>query len=126
MRRAWRRGDEEAFHLWRHETKDLWYAVRLLAGAWPGPLGALAAELRELSSVLGEEHDLTVLAASLEEAGGEPPLLTPALQRAIARRRALLRERARPLGERLWAEPADAFGHRFAAYWTSWADGLGA
>ena len=124
MRRAWRTGEDEAFHLWRHEAKDLWYAMRLLAGAWPRPLDALAAELREVSNVLGEEHDLTVLAAALGGGDrGEPSLLTPRLERAIARRRNKLRGRARPLGERLWAEPAPAFGKRLARYWACWADG---
>ena len=74
----------EDFHAWRKATKDLWYAVRLFEPAWPGPLDALAAELHALSQLLGDEHDLTVLRGALGDAGGDPPLLTPRLERAIA------------------------------------------
>jgi hypothetical protein len=114
----------EAFHAWRHEAKDLWYVTRLLEPAWPGPLAALVAELHEASSLLGDEHDLTVLRLSLSgEARGEPPLLTLRLARSIDRRQGALRERLRPLGERLWVEPPKAFGTRLAKCWEVWRQG---
>src|ERR1051325_6118849 len=56
------------FHAWRKSTKDLWYAVRLFEPAWPGPLGTLATEIHELSQILGDEHDLTVLHEALANA----------------------------------------------------------
>jgi CHAD domain-containing protein len=108
------------YHAWRKATKDLWYAVRLFEPAWPGPLGILAGEVHELSDVLGEEHDLTVLREALADAGGNPPLLTPRLDRAIARRQGRLREHARAAGERLWAEKPRAFANRVLGYWQGW------
>jgi hypothetical protein len=66
-------GTPEAFHAWRHDAKDLWYAVRLLAGAWEGPLDALAVELRDLGKRLGEEHDLTILREALATSVAAPP-----------------------------------------------------
>jgi CHAD domain-containing protein len=121
MRRAYADGDGESFHRWRRQAKDLWYAARLLEPAWPGPLGALAAELHELSALLGDEHDLSILASALDGTQrGEPPLLAPRLARAIQRRQAALRDQARPLGQRLWAEPSRAFGGRLASYWAAW------
>ncbi len=108
------------YHAWRKSTKDLWYAVRLFEPAWPGPLGTLAEEVHELSDVLGDEHDLTVLRQALADAGGNPPLLTPRLDRAIARRQRRLRERAHEAGERLWAEKPRAFAKRVLGYWQGW------
>jgi len=114
---------EEDHHRWRHEAKDLWYAVRLFEPAWPGPLAALAEELRVVSQTLGEEHDLTVLRETLAAEGGDPPLLTPRIARAIARRQAQLRADAHDLGERLWAERPRAFAARLLRYWRRWSRG---
>ncbi|HXT19610.1 MAG TPA: CHAD domain-containing protein [Thermoanaerobaculia bacterium] len=126
-RRGKRRMEEAAasddavdYHAWRKSAKDLWYAVRLFEPAWPGPLGTLAAELHELSQTLGEEHDLTVLRSGLSDAGGDPPLLTARLERAIARRQRRLRQRAREAGERIWAEKPRAFAERILGYWQGW------
>jgi CHAD domain-containing protein len=121
MRRAYANGDGESFHQWRREAKDLWYAARLLEPTWPGPLGALATELHVLSALLGDEHDLSMLACALEGSRrGGPPLPAPRLARAIQRRQAALRHQARPLGQRLWAEPSRVFGERLASYWAVW------
>jgi CHAD domain-containing protein len=123
MRAARTSGGEDDYHRWRHDAKDLWYAVRLFEAAWPGPLAALAEELRSLSLLLGEEHDLTVLRTTL--AATEPPLLTSRLARAIARRQRRLRQEAQGAGERLWAERPQAFAARIRTYWTSDARGPG-
>ncbi|HEV8242277.1 MAG TPA: CHAD domain-containing protein [Thermoanaerobaculia bacterium] len=120
MKAAYANGEAADFHAWRKSTKDLWYAVRLFEPAWPGPLGTLAAAIHELSQLLGDEHDLTVLRDALAAAGGDPPLLTPRLQRAIARRQRRLRERAREAGNRLWAEKPRTFARRILDYWQGW------
>jgi CHAD domain-containing protein len=130
MQTAYATGHDEAFHDWRHQTKDLWYAVRLFEGAWPGPLGALATELQSLSQCLGEEHDLTVLRAGLAPAtdapAEEPSLLTPRVDRAIERRRHELRLEARDAGARLWAESPRDFAKRILGYWSQWHERAGA
>ena len=42
--------------------KDLWYQERLLEDTWPGVMKAQAKEAKKLSKLLGEDHDLAVLA----------------------------------------------------------------
>ncbi len=115
MRAAGASGREEDYHRWRHETKDLWYAVRLFQEAWSRPLGALADELQDLSQLLGDEHDLTVLRATLADSAPSP--LTPRVERAVARRQQRLRQRAHAAGERVWAERPRAFAARILGYW---------
>jgi CHAD domain-containing protein len=121
MRAARESGSEEDHHRWRHEAKDLWYAVRLFEPTWAGPLGVLADELRVVSQLLGDEHDLSVLRATLATSGGDPPLLTPRIARAIDRRQRKLRSQAYDLGERLWAERPRAFAARLTSYWQAWS-----
>ena len=52
-------------HEFRKRAKDLWYLLRLLAGAWPGLLDPSAEQLHELTEMLGDHHDLAVLGEDL-------------------------------------------------------------
>jgi CHAD domain-containing protein len=120
MRGAMRTGTATDYHAWRRDAKDLGYVVRLLGAAWEGPLEALADELQQLGKALGDEHDLTVLHEALLAAGGDPPVLTPRLARAIQRRQQSLRARARAVGGRLWVEKPGPFASRLVGYWQVW------
>lgn len=114
-----RRPDEEAVHEWRKRVKDLWYMTAVLERTFPAVLGAAAEQAHELSSLLGDHHDLAVLAARLT---ADPDLLGGALPAAtmadlIETRQAELIERALPLGRRLYAEKPKRFCARIDAYW---------
>ena len=52
----------ENVHEWRKRVKDLWYHLRLLRDSWPEVLGAVSDQAHELSDLLGDHHDLSVLA----------------------------------------------------------------
>ena len=107
----------ENVHEWRKRVKDLWYDLRLLRGTWPQVLGQLADQAHELSDLLGDHHDLTVLSEDLDgrsEIDGDDATATQAL---IERRQEELLEAAVPIGERLYAEPPKMFVERMRAYW---------
>jgi CHAD domain-containing protein len=101
----------EALHEWRKRVKDHWYHLRLLRDAWPEVMKAYAAEARALSQLLGDDHDLAVFAALLEE---EPSLAAHAdgVLDVVAERRAAAQQEALALGGRLYAEPRRAFARR--------------
>ena len=112
--------DAEASHDWRKRVKDLWYQQRLVAPAWPAVLEAQAEEAHGLSELLGDEHDLAVLAEHL--AGGTPAVpadLAPFCT-LIERRRAELSGDALRLGSRIYAERPRAFATRTEAYLAAW------
>jgi CHAD domain-containing protein len=116
----------EAFHEWRKRSKDHFYHVRLLVPIWPGPLGALEAELDRLTELLGDEHDLADLEATLRSVLLAEPELDSHRQGAGAllvlldRRRHELRREARALGEILFAERPKSLVRRFRAYFEAW------
>lgn len=105
----------ERLHDWRKRVKDYWYHQRLTSPAWPAVLGAQAEEAHELSELLGDDHDLAVLADLL---GGDRSLAPdPAgLLALVAERRGELLAGARHLGALLYAERPGAFGRRTARY----------
>ncbi len=112
--------DPELLHAWRKRAKDLWYHQRLLAPAWPAILCAQAEEAHRLSELLGDDHDLAVLAARLaDETAPLPPAVDAdraALLTLIEQRSHELRAAATQLGHRIYAESPKAFTRRLARY----------
>ena len=132
LRRAERRSEDgRALHLWRKRVKDLRYAAEMLqrrpaggggAGSSSGRrseqarwLRAVARRADGLGELLGEEHDLAVLAERVR-AIGEPFAHEPGARRTllklIARRRRRLRKRALREGRRLYGPKPKRFARR--------------
>lgn len=113
--------DPSDFHLheWRKRVKDHWYHVRLLRNVWPKVMDAYKKEMKLLSDVLGDDHDLAVMAPVLREdpaiCGGEEVLAR--LLDVMVRRRAELQAQARTHGKRIYAEKPKTLVHRFEARW---------
>lgn len=118
MKRA-RSGERaEDVHEWRKRTKDLWYDLRLLHGTWKPVVGETAGQAHELADLLGDHHDLDLLAADLR--ARQTIDEREAIYKLIERRQQQLLKRAIKLGERLFAEKPKAFRRRFKGYWRAW------
>jgi CYTH domain-containing protein/CHAD domain-containing protein len=122
-RRAMRRAEDDpeaaTMHDWRKRAKDLWYLLRLLERVWPELLGETTEEAHRLTELLGDHHDLAVLARDL---AGRPLSddQIGQLSAAIAGRQDELAAEAFELGHRLYAEKPKAFRRRIHAYWKAW------
>jgi CHAD domain-containing protein len=115
----------ENIHEWRKRVKDLWYDLRLLRDSWPKVMAETADGAHELSDLLGDHHDLTVLAEDLRTrdrfpADGDE---LAAVMSVIEVRQEELLEAAVPIGERLYAEAPKDFAKRMRAYWRAWRPG---
>jgi CHAD domain-containing protein len=115
-------GNPEDAHEWRKRAKDLWYQLRILRDAWPEALGPTADQVHELGDLLGDHHDLQVLAEDARERAGlfigkgEAKRLAKLAQR---RQKELLRQ-ALEIGERVYAERPKRFEKRLRRYWLAW------
>jgi CHAD domain-containing protein len=132
LRRSYRRGrkrmgrtrdnpSDENLHEWRKRVKDLWYHLRIVREAGPDVHGETADRAHELSDLLGDHHDLAVLADEVrarEEAFDEGTQRA-ALLSAIRRRQGELVADAFEIGESLYAEKPKAFSRRIEAYWAA-------
>jgi CHAD domain-containing protein len=105
-------GGAQALHEWRKRVKDLRYAAEMLG------LRPLARRADTLGELLGEEHDLALLAALLPAPGYAPfedkrgKQARKALRKQIARRRRRLRKRTMREGERLYRRKPKKFTRR--------------
>jgi CHAD domain-containing protein len=101
-----------AAHAWRKRVKDLRYAAEILG------LRSIARRADRLGELLGEEHDLVVLASLLPPPGRAPfkgkrgKRARKALLKRIARRRRQLHRRALREGERLYRHKPKRFARR--------------
>lgn len=119
---AYRNPSDDGFHEWRKGVKDLWYHLRILNPLWPDVMEELAAQAGELADLLGNEHDLAVLAQTLAADpgafGGAEDVGT--LLGLIEDYRRDLRAAARLLGSRLYADKPKGFVARLENYWQAW------
>jgi CHAD domain-containing protein len=114
LRGARRRRDSKTLHQWRKRVKDLRYVAETLDRG-DRRVHRVARRADRLGEVLGEEHDLALLAQAVRRhrkrfAGERATRKT--LLKLIARRRAKLRRRALRDGERLYRRRPRAFVRR--------------
>ena len=109
----------DRLHDLRKRVKDLWYHGRLLEEAWPRVVKAQSKAAHDLADLLGDDHDLAVLAERVERGAGRgtgTPIDDDVVLDLIARRRAELQAEALPIARRLYAEPPNAFRARLREY----------
>jgi CHAD domain-containing protein len=117
MAEAYQNPESERFHEWRKRAKYHRYHTRLLRDIWPGPMKARRSELKTLTDLLGDEHDLAVFSEVMDAEALFDAGTRETLEGVLEGRRSELRRQARPLGERLFAEPSDEFVTRMRRYW---------
>lgn len=121
FREAYENPADEAFHDWRKTVQQHWRHMQLLSRGWPEVLSGRASEAKELSRLLGDDHDLHVLLAFATDRGKavlsaeELATLTTICRSLQAELRAL----AKPRGARLFAESAGDLSERIALYWSA-------
>lgn len=95
----------KALHEWRKQVKHYLHALEVvLAPGCPSPLRRSIGSARRLADVLGEEHDLALLADALRASAENQDARVAELMHATRLRRRRLRRRALRTGRRLYAE----------------------
>lgn len=120
---AYETAEDEAFHEWRKRVKDLWYDTRLLKRLWYPVLSAFEDEAHQLSSLLGDSHDVSELRHFLQHHSDQVTLADTqkkVLWSLMEHRQYKFRQRAHSLGQKLYAEKPDTFTNRMANYWETW------
>jgi len=122
MRRAYARPSVERFHEWRKAVKYNRHHAQLLYEIWEPVMQPLCDELKRLSELLGQEHDLAVMRAVLCDPTNAfvDPREVEHLLTLRDRRRDRLRARARPVAKRLYAEQPSLYVERIGVIREGW------
>lgn len=109
--------DSETFHELRKCVQWHWHQMKLLSVAWPELFEARAETARNVSQLLGEDHDLAVLNERVQN----DPALTSRTKRTFAdicgARQQKLRKTASVRIQQLFLEKPGAFTSRIEACW---------
>jgi CHAD domain-containing protein len=119
--RAYRVDEDEAFHEWRKYVQRHWRQLLLLAPSWPKAIRPHVALARNLSEILGEDHDLSVLAGIVKTQADELGT-SDAIESYLSlcrTRQVALRRLAHDLGARLLAEKPGSLARRISTYWAT-------
>jgi CYTH domain-containing protein len=111
----------ENFHEFRKRAKDFRYQLGVLTKLWPDVFDAYVSSAKELEQMLGDDHNLAVLTDVVNDDkshGGNKQ----ALHKKIRKKQALLREKARSLGSRIYSESAKTWTRRLEASWNAWTE----
>lgn len=107
-------------HAWRRHVKRFWHALEVLEPARPRVIPALAREAHALADLLGEDHDLAMLATRLKSA--RLALATRRrLRVAIVERRTRIEIDALAIGAQLYAARPRRCRARAGRWWHQWA-----
>lgn len=120
MTKAYRNPNPENFHEWRKRVKYHRYHLRLLNEAWEPVMRARWNQAKQLSDLLGDEHDLSVLKQTLLADEGQFHINASSKEvfvNLLEGQRTQLRCSAKPLGQQLFAEKPKRLSQRLYEYW---------
>jgi CHAD domain-containing protein len=122
MIEAYHTPSDEQFHEWRKRVKYYRYHNRLLQELWKPVLTTNWEQVKELSDLLGDDHDLGVfrqtLLANPKEFGCKRDIQV--FLGLLDRRRGQLHNQAKTLGGYVFAEKPKHLGRRLCRYWQVW------
>jgi CHAD domain-containing protein len=112
---------DDHLHEWRKRAKDLRYHLELLIPLNAPKIKPLATLAKDLTDLLGTDHDLAVLQSLLitTHATTLPQPTHSALQSLLAKRRRSLQRQTRNLARRLYAHKPKPFVGRLESWWAA-------
>ena len=117
LKRANKNPTDDHLHDLRKAVQEHWRHMALLSRAWPEEFAARVTVARDLSQILGDDHDLVLVKAAVAQLqGDEAEKRAAAIVALCERRQSELRDAMKPLAARLYAEQAQAFMDRMAVY----------
>ena len=121
---ARRKTSPENLHEWRKHVQNLWHQLRLLCPIQPDQLRVAVGELKTLSQLLGDDHDLVMLRRFVaRHCARRSPAEVKLLNELIERRQSELRTAAFAVGSRFYTKKPAIFCRQLENYWHAWRTG---
>lgn len=114
---AYEEPTDENFHDLRKAVQWHWRQMSLLSKAWPDEFAVRVNAARELSQLLGDDHDLAMLVAAASHSRDMSDEQKDTAVAVCRQQQQILRATAEYRAKRLFAEKAAPFVARVGAYW---------
>lgn len=111
--------ESEVLHDWRKNTKDLYYPLLSLTPLWKSVISGYTKEIKLLSDILGELHDLYELKLYIQSLIDNPFDFTSVLYFIESQNPSLIEESVL-LGRKIYAENEEQFSERIKKYYTGY------
>ena len=115
--KACKKPSDDRVHDLRKGVQWHWRQMALISRAWSPYFEVRVAAARELSQILGDDHDLAVLVHFAKSEAAAVGSASGAIVKMARARQQELRDEAQPLATRLFAESPEDFVRRIACYW---------
>jgi CHAD domain-containing protein len=114
----------EQFHEWRKRVRYHRYHVELLKDIWPPVLKGRRSAVKELTDLIGDDHDLAVLAETLDEETQRfrPREIVERFGDLCDARRRELQVWALLEGRKLFTDKPKDWKHRVECWWRAWKE----
>jgi CHAD domain-containing protein len=110
----------ENLHEWRKLVKYLWHHLQVVQAIRPDVLDDLADRMHRLGDLLGDDHDLAVLASLLDQGAVSAGEGASGVRAAIERSRAELQREALQMGDEIHRDRPKDLVELLGAYWHEW------
>lgn len=122
LARVGKRAGAENLHELRKRVKDHWYHLRLLEDLWTDMMKASEKSLKDLETLLGNDHNLVVLRETIvaDPASFGEKTDIDLIEHLIERYQKELRKQSLVLAARIYEEKPRAFTRRMAGLWDTW------
>ena len=119
LAKAYKSPSDQKFHDLRKTVQWHWRHMALLSRAWPEYFEVRIHAARELSQLLGDDHDLAMLQAAVKSIGKTTDTGYRQVIRLARGRQEELRADCFERARRIFAEPHEDFVRRIEIYWNS-------
>lgn len=114
----------EVMHEFRKQVKSYWHALEAFAPLRPTQIGRTIRSAKRLADMLGEDHDLALLADRLRTLPVSPDEPVQTLLDAIELRQRRLRRKALEIGAALYEKPPAVMTAQLGRDWQKWQKSL--
>ncbi|MFZ1518312.1 MAG: CHAD domain-containing protein [Ignavibacteriaceae bacterium] len=111
--------ESEVLHDWRKNAKDLYYSLLSLTPLWKPVILGYTKEIKLLSDMLGELHDLYEFKLYIQSLIDNPFDFTSVIYFIESQNSSLLEESG-SLGKKIYAEDEEQFSERIKKYYTGY------
>ncbi len=119
LKAAYRINDDEAFHNFRKSLQHHWRHCQLLVPAWPDLMNVRISAARDLSQLIGNDHDLSLVIAHFKTTSASTldADIRARIVAAAKSEQAQLRAEVKPLARRLYALSPDDMERLIVDLW---------